>query len=322
MPIAHAISQHDHGDQRRDPRAVDDPGAGRRGRRCRCRTSAAPTAAAAPRTGAWPSPRRPGTARAAARSSGDDDDQRGQRAPDHQQRVARRSPRRSACAAGHGAACGGQRCGRLDHRSRILGSMAAWTMSTTRLATTYTRAMNSVTPRMAGVSRAGDRRRGVAAEPGPVEDRLDQERVDQRVGEHQRDRRGDRVPGQLHREPAEHRRARGSRARGPSARGSRRPCRAPGPGSCGRSARPGRRRRPGRAAADGRAMLPNIGQLPVSGASIRPNPVTWVSGWVNSRLGGVLAGHRQQVQPLGEDQLEDQRHPEDRHRHAEDRARP
>ena len=32
-------------------------------------------------------------------------------------------------------------------------------------------------------------------------------------------------------------------------------------------------------------MLPNIGQFPVSGASIRPNPVSRVSGWVNSRLG-------------------------------------
>ena len=51
-------------------------------------------------------------------------------------------------------------------------------------------------------------------------------------------------------------------------------------------------------------MLPNIGQLPVSGASIRPNPVTRVSGWVNSRLGenspAAVRGSRQLVREAGE----------------------
>src|SRR6185312_12591580 len=86
------------------------------------------------------------------RQQGDHDDQRGQQAPGQQQRVVGQ-PAPQGLAARESRARGGQGAGRLDHLSRIRGSMAAWKMSTARLATTYTRAMNRVTPRMAGVSR-------------------------------------------------------------------------------------------------------------------------------------------------------------------------
>src|SRR5215469_10591660 len=83
---------------------------------------------------------------------GDHDDQRGHQSPDHQQRISA-EPTPQGLAAGELRVRGGQGAWRLVHRSRILGSIAAWMMSTARLAITYTRAMNSVTPRMAGVSR-------------------------------------------------------------------------------------------------------------------------------------------------------------------------
>jgi len=80
-----------------------------------------------------------------------DDDAGGSDRPHDQQRV-RPQPAAQGRAAGDLGDLGGKGCGRLDHRSLILGSMAACTMSTIRFATTYARATNNVTPRMAGVS--------------------------------------------------------------------------------------------------------------------------------------------------------------------------
>src|SRR5262249_58797215 len=91
----------------------------------------------------------------------------GRRARGARQRV-RGQPAPQGLAAGESRAAGGQGAWRLDHRSRILGSIAAWKMSTARLAATYTRAMNRVTPRMAGVSRLVIEAVAELPRPGPA----------------------------------------------------------------------------------------------------------------------------------------------------------
>src|SRR5215470_14709340 len=89
---------------------------------------------------------------ASSGEQGHDDDAGGRDRP-HDQEWVRPQPATQGRAAGDLGDLGRKRCGRLDHRSLILGSMPAWTMSTIRFATTYARATNNVTPRMAGVSR-------------------------------------------------------------------------------------------------------------------------------------------------------------------------
>ena len=84
------------------------------------------------------------------REESDQHDQHHDRAAHGQQRVgAEARPQRPA--AGEVGLRRPDRLG-LDHRSLILGSMPACTTSTTRFATTYATATNSVTPRIAGVS--------------------------------------------------------------------------------------------------------------------------------------------------------------------------
>ena len=143
--------QHDDRDQRRDPGPVDDPG----------------QHVPAHLVGAEPVRRRRRLEHrervgGRARVAGERRQQRGQHRDDHdeqdgqrarqQQRVGPQAAAQGLAPGQHGARDVG-RCGRFDHRSLILGSRAAWTMSTTRFAATYTSAMNRVTPRMAGVSR-------------------------------------------------------------------------------------------------------------------------------------------------------------------------
>ena len=65
--------------------------------------------------------------------------------------------------------------------------------------------MRRVTPTIAGRVKRRDRRSGVAAQSRPIEDRLDEERVDKRVGEDQCDHRCHRVPRELHGEAREDR---------------------------------------------------------------------------------------------------------------------
>ena len=165
--------------------------------------------------------------------------------------------------------------------------------------------------------RAPGSSRGVAAQARPVEDRLDQERVDERVGEHQRDHRTTGFSA-----------GRSARAGSRVAEAERRAIRTWSSPALDQRRAGHLGDHAGRVGATTSAgstrcerVLVRTGQLPVMSASTTG---MWRSG-ERARvveLGVVLAGRREPAEPLGEHVLQDQRQPEDRHRDAEHRDDP
>ena len=166
-----------------------------------------------------------------------------------------------------------------------------------------------------------DRVRGVAAEPRPVEDRLDEERVHERVREHEREQRDDRAPRVPEGEAPEH--APLGEAERPhhphvvlADRVQDRGAHHPGDDAGG--VRRDHDRREDHVIERAAEHGPVAGQQRVDDRHVRD--AVERARVVEVRV--VRAGDRQEVQPLEEHELEHDRQPERRHRDPDDRDQP